>query len=238
MNVTAPATATDIIGLFLSCSGTQYLGADGICHSSSGVTLQTNGVSNISQATLNLKAGTNVTLTNTAGGDVLISSTGGGGGVGAPYAVNATTSPQTILASTHLQGINPAAQCWSGALSSGATTGTLVQCAISKNASGDLTVSWSGSAVGSIEVMSAGSGGGGGGGVPAPYVISSTSSPQTITAASHNQGINPWVICFSAGVVTGATTGTYTPCAFSKNASGDVTVAWSGTVGSIEVMAI
>lgn len=32
----APAAAADIVGLFSTCSGTQYLGADGACHNSSG----------------------------------------------------------------------------------------------------------------------------------------------------------------------------------------------------------
>jgi hypothetical protein len=44
----------------------------------SGPTLQTNGANNGSQTTLNLKAGTNVTLTN-SGGDVTIAASGTGG---------------------------------------------------------------------------------------------------------------------------------------------------------------
>jgi hypothetical protein len=42
------------------------------------ITLQTNGVSNASQSTLNLVAGSNVTLTNTSGGDVQIAAAGAG----------------------------------------------------------------------------------------------------------------------------------------------------------------
>lgn len=36
LNVTAPVVASDIVGLFSTCSGTQYLGADGACHAGSG----------------------------------------------------------------------------------------------------------------------------------------------------------------------------------------------------------
>lgn len=36
LNTTAIATSTDVIGLFSSCSGTQYLGADGSCHNAGG----------------------------------------------------------------------------------------------------------------------------------------------------------------------------------------------------------
>lgn len=35
-NATSTATAADIVGLFTACSGTQYLGADGSCHTASG----------------------------------------------------------------------------------------------------------------------------------------------------------------------------------------------------------
>lgn len=48
--------------------------------SGSSITLQTNGTNNASQTSLNLVAGTNVTLTNTSGGNVTIAATGGGGG--------------------------------------------------------------------------------------------------------------------------------------------------------------
>ncbi len=36
LNVTAAATGTDVVGLFTSCSGTQYLGADAACHTATG----------------------------------------------------------------------------------------------------------------------------------------------------------------------------------------------------------
>ncbi len=36
LNTTAIATSTDVVGLFTSCSGTQYLGADGACHTAGG----------------------------------------------------------------------------------------------------------------------------------------------------------------------------------------------------------
>jgi len=35
LNTTTVSTSTDIVGLFTSCSGTQYLGADGECHTAS-----------------------------------------------------------------------------------------------------------------------------------------------------------------------------------------------------------
>lgn len=121
--------------------------------------------------------------------------TGGGGGGVAPYVTNATTSAQTILASTHGQGINPSVQCWSGAVSSGATTGTLTQCAVSKNNAGDVTVSWAGT-IGSIEVMAAGPGPSSGSGTVTsvattapinggPFTVSGTiSCPTCVTSAT------------------------------------------------------
>jgi hypothetical protein len=51
--VVSLASSTDIIGLFTSCSGTQYLGADGACHNASSVT----------PAALTKTDDTNVTLT-------------------------------------------------------------------------------------------------------------------------------------------------------------------------------
>jgi hypothetical protein len=45
----------------------------------SSVTLQTNGTNNSSQSTLNLEAGSGITLTNPSGGNVLVTASGGGG---------------------------------------------------------------------------------------------------------------------------------------------------------------
>lgn len=125
-----------------------------------------------------------------------IAITGGGGGGGAlPYVVNASSSPQTILAATHGQGINPDVVCFTGAISSGATTGTNTGCAWSKNNAGDVTVAWSGSSVGSIQVMASGPGPSSGGGTVTtvstsgpisggPFTVSGTISCPTCTTAA------------------------------------------------------
>ena len=95
----------------------------------------------------------------------------GGGASIVPYAVNAScsvgTCSQTIPEATHGQGINPAVQCWSGALSGGSTQGSLTPCTVSKpNALGDVTVGWIAAAVGSIDVQASGPGPAGSGGSP------------------------------------------------------------------------
>lgn len=49
--------------------------------SGSGVSLKTNGVANGSQTVLNLKDGSNITITDDGAGGITISSTGGGSGI-------------------------------------------------------------------------------------------------------------------------------------------------------------
>lgn len=450
LNVTAPATSANVVQLFTGCSGANYLGADGACHVPGGGGLADPGANGLITRTA-----LNVTAPATASNVIALfgSCTGvqylgadsachtpGGSSTGGSFITTAGASPQTILAATHQQGVNASVLCYSGPVSGAATTGSSVLCNYSKNASGDVIVSWGASTVGSIQIFSSGVGpagtpgapggigpagpintvlsngtpqtvrpkvnfasgtnvtisasdngvdtttitvastgggggspagvtgdlqinsaglfgavhpasgvagfprwngttwsvgnipvgssggldcasvpaqcdivtsviprftfpwiqtgavnflgssvtapnrsgtgspnardncanvgetyfqtdatpgsnnwacttpgspgvwtlqgtGGGGGGSVLPYVTNATTSPQTITELTHLQGINPSVQCWSGALSSGATTGNLVLCAVSKNAAGDVTITWSGSLGSIEVMA-
>lgn len=70
-----------------------------------------------------------------------------------PYVTNVTLSPQTILSSIHKQGFTPDVSCWDGIVSGSATQGNKVYCAVIKNPSGDVTVTWGGSTVQSIQIQ-------------------------------------------------------------------------------------
>lgn len=93
----------------------------------------------------------NVTISwpGSAVGSIMISASGRPG----PYVTNATSSPMVILQTTHSQGFSPNASCWSGPVISGRTTGNQILCPIQKNTSGDITINWGGSTVGSIQVQ-------------------------------------------------------------------------------------
>jgi len=89
MGTPSSLTLTNATGLpvgGISATGTPgsttFLEGDGkwATPSGSGATFQTNGTNNSSQTTLNLVAGTNVTLTNTSGGNVTVAATGGSSG--------------------------------------------------------------------------------------------------------------------------------------------------------------
>lgn len=168
-------------------------------------------------------------------GAIMVSAAGTGppgpGGPGAnPYVTNATTSPQLITQTTHGQGFNVTIGCWSGPLVGGHITGTLYPCNVVMDpaGSGNVTISWTGTAVGCIMVSASGR--------PAPYVANTTTSPMTITQATHNQGYSPNASCWSGSVISGVTTGFQVLCSIQKTSLGDVTVSWGGsTVGSVQI---
>jgi len=119
---------------------------------------------------------------------------GGAGGTGG-YIIAATTSPVTINQSTHGQGANAVAYCWSGPPGTGpSTTGYLVPgCVQSKDAAGNFTFSWGGTSVQTIQILGslASSGGGGGGMVypPAGVPLSTGSAwgtSYTVGTAANN----------------------------------------------------
>lgn len=94
LNVTAAAGSADIVGLFASCSGTQYLGADGACHTPGGaLVLRTNGTLNSSQSLLNIAAGIGMTVTESSGTVTLNASGGGSGIVPNPAGAQAIVQP-------------------------------------------------------------------------------------------------------------------------------------------------
>jgi len=81
LNATAIATYNDVVGLFNSCSGSQYLGADGNCHSAGGSgTVTSVGLSMPSVFTVNgspvTASGTLNVAYNVAGADYALTSTG------------------------------------------------------------------------------------------------------------------------------------------------------------------
>jgi hypothetical protein len=155
----------------------------------------------------------------------------GPAGYGAyPYVTNAGVSPFSIASTTHLQGTNVAVYCFSGALVNGSITGYQVYCSyqMASSGNGDMTVTYGGSTVASVMVIASGR--------AQPFVVNSTSSPQTILATAHKQGFTPDVTCWDGSIGGGATQGNKVYCASSKNINGDVTITWGGnTVGSIQI---
>ena len=97
------AAASDVVAAFTGCSGTQYLGADGACHSvTSGLTLQTNTVANSSQVLLNFQtstvnsAGITITPSNPSGGNEKFEATIPGA-ITLPGPINVGASPPTAV---------------------------------------------------------------------------------------------------------------------------------------------
>lgn len=179
----------------------------------------------------------NITVTwfdNTVG-SIMVSSAGPGppgpSGLGAtPYVVNAATSPQVILQTTHFQGYNPITTCYGGVLLNGHITGTQYPCtvAMDPSGSGNVTVSWTGSAVGSIMVQTSGR--------PAPYVVNASTSPMSILVGTHNQGYSATAKCFDGPLISGVVTGNEVVCAVHRNSSGDIVVTYGG--GSVVSISI
>ena len=66
----ASSIASDIVGLFSTCSGTQYLGADGACHTASGLSGLTQGNEVIASSSTTATAGAHVYLSQTSGADL------------------------------------------------------------------------------------------------------------------------------------------------------------------------
>lgn len=74
-------------------------------------------------------------------------------GPASSYFTAATSSPQSIPQSTHLQGTNPDAICFDGPVTGGTATGNVVICGVNKDSAGNFTIYWGGSTVGSIQIM-------------------------------------------------------------------------------------
>lgn len=68
------------------------------------------------------------------------------------YFTNATSSPQSIPQATHMQGAKPNALCYSGPVTGGIAVGAEVYCGVEKTSTGDFTIYWTDSAVGSIQI--------------------------------------------------------------------------------------
>jgi hypothetical protein len=163
------------------------------------------------------------------------------GGIGGlPYVVQATSSPQLILSGTHAQGPNVSVDCWSGPLqfpfpgNYGHVTGDKVLCAVNNDGNGNITVTWIGSTVGSIMVSASGYGPIGPSG-PAgygayPYVANTTLSPMTISAATHNQGTNVSVDCWSGVLISGSISGSKVFCQADVDGFGNVMIRWGDGV--------
>lgn len=111
---TAPSFVSGNGYIFSDASGNMMsndnaTGSGNICNTVNGhcqppTTFKTSGVNNSSQTTLNLVAGTNVTLTNTSGGNVTIAASGGGGSYPTPVTLTASNSSEldfTTCIDTH-----------------------------------------------------------------------------------------------------------------------------------------
>ena len=184
----------------------------------------------------------NITVTWFDGvvGSIMVSGAGPGpqgpSGLGAmPYVTAATTSPQTIPQNVHRQGYNPITACFSGPPLNGPganqrATGTQYPCTVVLDpaGSGNVTVSWPGSAVGSIVIQTSGR--------PAPYVANATGSPMSIPQSAHSQGANANAKCYDGPVTVGITTGNEVVCGVRRDSAGNLTVLYGGnSVLSISV---
>jgi fibronectin-binding autotransporter adhesin len=97
------ATSTDIIGLFTGCSGTQYLGADGACHSASGSGTVT-GVTTAAPFTSQTisTSGTIAFPTTSVTGYALVAGNGVQPAFIAPALKDSTNSPVSLATSAYV----------------------------------------------------------------------------------------------------------------------------------------
>ncbi len=149
------------------------------------------------------------------------------------YVVNVGALPLFIPQTSHLQGANITVDCWSGALNANHITGNKVYCEVDLDplGSGDVTIRGAQSSVGSVIISS----------VASPYVASATGSGMTITSATHKQGANIAVDCWSGAPVNGKITGAKVFCQTLLNTAGNgsVTVTYGGaSVGSVIVSGV
>jgi hypothetical protein len=171
---------------------------------------------------------------------------GGIGGI--PFVIQATSSPQVILAGTHNQGPNVSVDCWSGPLlfpypgNYGHVTGHKVFCDVQNDGSGIITVTWFDDQVKSIMISASGYGPIGPSG-PAgygayPYVANATVSPMSIPYATHGQGTNVTVDCWGGPLVGGSISGVKVFCQAATDGGGNVTLVWgAATVKSFMISA-
>ena len=158
----------------------------------------------------------------------------GPSGLGAnPYPVNATSSPQSIPVGTHRQGVNVTVGCWSGPLvvigGVSGISGVPAVCVPTLDGSGNISVAWTGSAVGSILVSASGT--------PAPYTANIvTTTTASIPQITHQKGSSPAVSCWTGSLSGNAVTGTEAYCEKDVDSSGNITLIYAGTsVGSVRV---
>lgn len=134
---------------------------------------------------------------------------GGGGGSSTVYTTTTiTSSPMTILASTHGQGIKAFPYCWDSA----SNPQIMTTCSWSRNpTTGDLIVTYT-VAPGQIDIVGA---------LAGTYVIPSiTSSPMTILASTHGQGAYAFGDCYDASYVRMS-------CSWTSSATGDLVMTYT-----------
>jgi hypothetical protein len=116
-----------------------------------------NGVGNITGnkvfCAAKMSAAGNGDVTVTWGGSTVGSIMISSSGRPAAFSINATTSPQTILETTHLQGFSPIATCWDQPMWGATGSGHQVYCDVVKDNVGNVTVTWGGSVVQSIQIQ-------------------------------------------------------------------------------------
>lgn len=105
------------------------------------ILLETNGVPNASQNTLNLIAGSNITLFPEVGGGVLISASGGGGGGGGINIVTFSTTPNFNLSLGTTQFIRLTGNV-SSATTSNPTNGQVYTFVIEQDGTGGHSFTW------------------------------------------------------------------------------------------------
>ena len=109
------------------------------------------GISGIPTACIPNLDGAGNLVVNYSGsiGSVIVSASG----TPAAFTINATGTPMSIPQSTHMKGINPTIDAWTGALSGSGVTGSKAYPEIDVDASGNITVVYAGTTVGSVRVQ-------------------------------------------------------------------------------------